>query len=72
MRVINLDAIGIKLISLKRKQVYLTKAEITMLLSKQYTIEDNVLHINGKKLPMSDVDLEDFDNILTYIQANFG
>lgn len=72
MRVINLDTIGIKLISSKRKQIYLTKDEIKLLLTKDYEIKNNTLYINNKKLPISDIDLEDFDNILTYIQANFS
>lgn len=72
MRIINLDAIGIKLISSKKKQVYLTKDEIAVLLSGQYEIKDKVLHINGKQLLLSDTDIENFDNFIEYVSANFG
>lgn len=72
MRVINLDAIGIKLIANNKKQLYLSKKDVADLLNKNYTIDDNVLCINNKLLKMTDNDVAEFDTILEYIAANFG
>ena len=72
MRIINLDEFGIKLISSEKKQVYLTKKEIKMLLSKQYEIKDHILCVDTKKLQLSDSDMQDFNKALDYIQANFS
>lgn len=72
MRVINLDAIGIKLIANNKKQLYLSKKDVADLLNKNYTIDDNVLCVNNKLLKMTDNDVAEFDTILEYIAANFG
>ena len=72
MRVINLDAIGIKLIANNKKQLYLSKKDVADLLNKNYTIDDNVLCVNNKLLKMTDNDVTEFDTILEYIAANFG
>ena len=72
MRIINLDATGIKLISSKRKQIYLTKAEVHQLLARDYCINKNILNIANKKLELSDTDVEEFDKTLMYIKTNFS
>ena len=72
MRVINLDDIGIKLITDSKKQIYLSLDEVKDFVNKKYSIENNVFTLNNKKLTLSDKDLYEFPNIVMYIENNFG
>lgn len=71
MRVINLDETGIKLITSDKKQMYLSSQEVKDFIQKQYSLENNVLSVNNKKLVLSDKDVLEFPNILSYIENNF-
>lgn len=71
MRVINLDATGIKLITSDKKQMYLSLAEIRDFLDKKYNLTENVLSLNNKQLVLSEKDIDEFPNIVTYIENNY-
>lgn len=71
MRVINLDATGIKLITSDKKQMYLSLAEIRDFLDKKYNLTENVLSLNNKQLILSEKDIDEFPNIVTYIENNY-
>lgn len=71
MRVINLDATGIKIITSDKKQMYLSTQEVKDFIDKKYSLENNILSMNNKKLILSDKDLQEFPNILNYIENNF-
>jgi len=71
MRVINLDATGIKIITSDKKQMYLSLAEVRDFLDKKYKLTENILSINNKKLILSDKDIDEFPSIVTYIENNF-
>lgn len=72
MRVILLDETGIKIITSTKKQMYLTLNEVQMFIREEYTIDkDNVLHLNGHTLPLSEKDIEGFQNTYEYIRSHF-
>lgn len=71
MRVINLDATGIKIITSDKKQMYLSLAEVRDFLDKKYKLTENILSVNNKKLILSDKDIDEFPSIVTYIENNF-
>lgn len=71
MRVINLDATGIKLITSDKKQMYLSLEEIKDFLNKKYNLSENILSLNNKKLVLSAKDIDEFPSIVTYIENNF-
>lgn len=71
MRVINLDETGIKLITSTKKQMYLSLSEIKDFLSNKYTLVDNVLTLNQKTLLLSESDVNEFPNIVDYIESKF-
>lgn len=71
MRVINLDATGIKLITSDKKQMYLSLDEVKDFLNKKYNLKDNIFILNNKKLILSDKDVLEFPNIVMYIENNF-
>ena len=71
MRVINLDATGIKIITSDKKQMYLSLAEVGDFLDKKYKLTENILSVNNKKLILSDKDIDEFPSIVTYIENNF-
>lgn len=71
MRVINLDATGIKIITSDKKQMYLSLAEVRDFLDKKYKLTENILSLNNKKLTLSDKDMDEFPSIVTYIENNF-
>ena len=71
MRVINLDATGIKLITSDKKQMYLSLEEIRDFLNNKYNLTENILSLNNKKLILSEKDIDEFPSIVTYIENNF-
>lgn len=71
MRVINLDETGIKLISNKRQQIYLSVQEIQSFLDGNYKIDNYTLIVGNKHLALSDIDVHEFQSVLNYIAANF-
>jgi hypothetical protein len=71
MRIINLDETGIKVITSNKKQMYLSLSEIKDFIAKKYTLNENVLTINNKKLQLTDKDMLEFENIYSYIETNF-
>ena len=71
MRVINLDETGIKLITADRKQMYLSLSEVKDFINNKYNLENNILSLNNKKLTLSDKDIQEFPNIISYIETNF-
>ena len=71
MRVINLDETGIKLISNKRQQIYLSVQEIQSFLDGNYKIDNYTLTVGNKHLALSDIDIHEFQSVLNYIAANF-
>ena len=71
MRVINLDETGIKLISNKRQQIYLSVQEIQSFLDGNYKIDNYTLIVGNKRLALSDIDVHEFQSVLNYIAANF-
>ena len=46
-------------------------AEIKDFIAKKYTLNENVLTINNKKLQLTDKDMLEFENIYSYIETNF-
>lgn len=71
MRIINLDATGIKIIASDKKQMYLTLAEVRDFLDKKYNLTENILSLNNKKLVLSEKDIDEFPSVVTYIENNF-
>lgn len=71
MRIINLDATGIKIITSDKKQMYLTLAEVRDFLDKKYNLTENILSLNNKKLVLSEKDMDEFPSVITYIENNF-
>ena len=71
MRIINLDTTGIKIIKKKKKQMYLTLAEVRDFLDKKYNLTENILSLNNKKLILSEKDMDEFPSVVTYIENNF-
>ena len=71
MRIINLDATGIKIITSDKKQMYLTLAEVRDFLDKKYNLTENILSLNNKKLVLSEKDMDEFSSVVTYIENNF-
>ena len=71
MRIINLDATGIKIITSDKKQMYLTLAEVRDFLNKKYNLTENILSLNNKKLILSEKDMDEFPSVVTYIENNF-
>lgn len=71
MRIINLDATGIKIITSDKKQMYLTLAEVHDFLDKKYNLTENILSLNNKKLILSEKDMDEFPSVVTYIENNF-
>ena len=72
MKVINLDETGIKLITSTKRQMYLNLKEVKDFVNKKYNLIDNVLKINQKELLLSEKDLEEFPDIVDYINTNFS
>lgn len=72
MRIINLDETGIKIITSNKKQMYLSLEEIKKFIAKKYTLNNNILTLDAKKLILSDKDVLEFPNIITYINDNFS
>ena len=71
MRIINLDATGIKIIASNKKQMYLTLAEVRDFLDKKYNLTENILSLNNKKLVLSEKDMDEFPSVVTYIENNY-
>lgn len=72
MRIINLDEIGIKIIASNRKSIYLSMEEIKAFINKKYRIEENILKIAQKQLPLTEKDMHEFSNIEDYIKSTFS
>ena len=72
MKVINLDETDIKLITSTKRQMYLTLKEVKDFVNKKYNLTDNILKVNQKELILSDKDLEEFPDIVEYINTNFN
>lgn len=72
MKVINLDETGIKLITSNKRQMYLNLKEVKDFVNKKYNLTDNILTINKKELILSEKDLEEFPDIVDYINTNFN
>lgn len=71
MRIINLDETGIKIITSDKKQMYLSLSEIKEFLNKKYTLINNQLIFDNKKLMLTEKDLLEFPTVLDYIKTNF-
>ncbi len=72
MRIINLDETGIKIITSNKKQMYLSLNEIKEFIAKKYTLDNNILTFDKKKLILSDKDVLEFPNIVDYITSTFN
>ena len=72
MRIINLDETGIKIITSNKKQMYLSLNEIEEFIAKKYTLDNNILTFDKKKLILSDKDVLEFPNIVDYITSTFN
>lgn len=72
MRIINLDETGIKIITSNKKQMYLSLNEIKEFIAKKYTLDNNILTFDKKKLILSDKDVLEFPNIVDYITNTFN
>lgn len=72
MRIINLDETGIKIITSNKKQMYLSLNEIKEFIAKKYTLDNNILTFDKKKLILSDKDVLEFPNIVNYITNTFN
>ncbi|MGN1392608.1 MAG: hypothetical protein ACI4V7_00980 [Succinivibrionaceae bacterium] len=72
MRMINLDETGIKIITSNKKQMYLSLNEIKEFIAKKYTLDNNILTFDKKKLILSDKDVLEFPNIVDYITSTFN
>jgi hypothetical protein len=51
--------------------MYLSLDEIKEFIAKKYTLIDNVLTLDQKKLTLSEKDILEFPNIVDYIKSNF-
>lgn len=71
MRIINLDETGIKIITSDKKQMYLSLSEIKEFLNQKYTLINNQLIFDNKKLMLTEKDLLEFPTVLDYIKTNF-
>lgn len=71
MRIINLDEIGIKMISSTKHQLYLSVNEVKRLIKKNYKICDNQLIFDTKTLQLSDEDVKEFPSTLKYLKSHF-
>lgn len=69
MRVINLDETGVKLLNKKKNQVYLNRNEINDFVNGNYSIVDNQLILNNKKLTLADEELKELPTILSYLKT---
>lgn len=69
MRVINLDETGVKLLNKKKNQVYLNRNEINDFVNGNYSIVDNQLILNNKKLTIADEELKELPTILSYLKT---
>lgn len=69
MRVINLDETGVKLLNKKKNQVYLNQNEINDFVNGNYSIVDNQLILNNKKLTLADEELKELPTILSYLKT---
>ena len=52
--------------------MYLTLKEVKDFVNKKYNLTDNILKVNQKELILSDKDLEEFPDIVEYINTNFN
>ena len=50
----------------------LTLKEVKDFVNKKYNLTDNILKVNQKELILSDKDLEEFPDIVEYINTNFN
>ena len=71
MRIINLDDIGVKLISSCKDQVYIYTEELPAFANGNYTLNGNILTVNGTDLELSDRDLEELPSIMHYVKQKF-
>ena len=71
MRIINLDDIGVKLLSSCKDQVYIYTEELPGFANGNYTLNGNILTVNGTDLTLSDRDLEELPSILHYVKQKF-
>lgn len=69
MRVINLDETGVKLLNKKKNQVYLNRDEIIRFVDGNYTVVNNQLIFDNKKLALSDEELKELPTILSYLKT---
>lgn len=69
MRVINLDETGVKLLNKKKNQVYLNRNEINDFVNGNYSIVDNQLILNNKRLTLADEELKELPTILSYLKT---
>ena len=69
MRVINLDETIIKHLNKKKNQVYLNRNEINDFVNGNYSIVDNQLILNNKKLTLADEELKELPTILSYLKT---
>lgn len=71
MRIINLDEIGIKMISSTKNQMYLTIDEVKSFIKKNYILDGDKLTVNTKTLQLSAEDVKEFPSILNYLKIHF-
>lgn len=71
MRIIDLNDIGIKIISVTKKQVYLTKSEIKSLVQGEFKIQNSILCLDNKKLSLSTTEIENLPYAISYIKKKY-
>lgn len=69
MRIINLDETGIKLLSNKKHQIYISKDDLKDFVKGKYTILNDILTFNELQLPLSKEEIRDFPITLEYLKT---
>lgn len=69
MRVINLDETGIKLLNDNKNQIYITKEDLKDFVLGKYTLLNNELLFNNKKLTLSLNEIDSLPTIIDYIKT---
>lgn len=68
MRVINLDETGIKLLNNNKNQIYITKEKLKDFVEGKYTLDENGLVFNNKRLSLSTEEINNFPTIIQYVK----
>ena len=71
MRIINLDEIGVKLITSCKDQVYIDLEDLPAFANGNYTLKGNILTVNGEDLELSERDLKELPSIMHYVKQKF-